>query len=115
MRVTASISTQFFFCLKNIYLFIYLFTWLRGVLVVAQGISGMSREVFHWHVGSIVMAYRLSCVPCGRWDLTTMTRVKSKSPEMQGAFLTTGPPGKSLDTAFQSIATKGTSLIFRWS
>ena len=41
---------------------------------MAQGISGMSCEVFHWCVGSIVMTYRFSCVPCGRWDLTTVTR-----------------------------------------
>ena len=43
-------------------------------MVAAQGVSDVSCKVFHRHVGTTVTAHRLSCVPCSRWDLTTVTR-----------------------------------------
>ena len=71
MKVAAFVSTQFFFLF---FFFKYFFIWPRGTLVAEQGVSDVSHKVFHWHVGSTVMAHRLSCVPCSGWDLTTVTR-----------------------------------------
>ena len=80
-----------FFCL--FYLFIYLF-WLCRDLVTARGI-------FHWrHVGfSLVVARGLSC-PVARRILVPRTGMEPTSPELEGGFLTTGPPGKPLPWRF---------------
>ena len=45
--------------------------------------------------GVIVASCRIS--PCGMWDLSSSTRNHTCIPELQGGFLTTGPPGRSLE------------------
>ena len=47
-------------------------------------------------MGSVVVA----CGPCGSWDLSSPIRIESTSPALEGRFLTTGPPGKSLEFFF---------------
>ena len=88
-------SSFFFF---NIYVFI----WLRWVLVVARGIFIAACGIFHCsvrdlslqRVGSVVAALGLSCpVACG--ILVPQPGIKSASPALEGAFLTSGPPRKS--------------------
>ena len=56
-------------------------------LVVAQGLK---------HLGSVIVARGLSCfTACG--ILVPWSGIEPTSPALQGGFLTTGPPGKSLD------------------
>ena len=46
------------------------------------------------HVGSVVVACRLSCfMTCG--ILLPQPGIEPTFPALQGGFLTTGPPGKS--------------------
>ena len=47
-------------------------------------------------MGSVVVA----CGPCDSWDLSSPIRIESTSPALEGRFLTTGPPGKSLEIFF---------------
>ena len=48
-----------------------------------------------WLMGSVVTACRFSCsVACG--ILVPQPGIEPTSPALQGIFLTTGPPGKSL-------------------
>ena len=48
-----------------------------------------------WLMSSVVTACRFSCsVACG--ILVPQPEIEPMSPELQGRFLTTGPPGKSL-------------------
>ena len=54
-------------------------------------------------LGSVVVTLGLSCpVACG--VLAPRPKTKPMSPALQGGFLTTGPPGKSLRQTFISIA-----------
>ena len=71
-------SSMFFY--STIYFFFFnLFIRLRGVLVCF----------------SPVVVYRLSCSAACR-ILVLQPGIKPASPELQGGFLTTRPPGKSL-------------------
>ena len=60
-------------------LFYFLF-WLRWVLVVHPHFLGAARELFSY----------------GMWDLVPQPGIKPTSLALEGGFLTTGPPGKSL-------------------
>ena len=65
-----------------------LFTVVRGLLSNC-GSQALER------VGSVVVACRLSCpVACG--TLVPQPGIEPTSPALEGGFLTTGPPGKSL-------------------
>ena len=84
------------------------FIWLCWVLVVALRIfvalcRSFSGGLWHsscnaWaldHVVPVVAAYQFSCsVACG--ILVPQPGIEPMSPALQGRFLTTGPPGKSL-------------------
>ena len=92
--------THFLFLFKN--LFIYLFTWLHQVLVAACGLfvaacgllSSCGTQAPE-HVGSVVAACGLSCpTACG--ILVPQPGIEPASRALEGGFLTTGPPGKSL-------------------
>ena len=65
-------------------------------LVVACGFSLSSCGVQALgHVGSVVVAHRLSCpVACG--ILVPRPGIEPTSPALEGRFFTAGPPGKSL-------------------
>ena len=78
-----------------------MFIWLRWVLVVACKIV-VSCGILLWCrdtqvVGSVVMAWELSCsTTCRTWRiLVPWLGIKPASPTLQGRFLTTGPPRKS--------------------
>ena len=52
-------------------------------------------------MGLVVAAFRHSCsVACG--ILTPQLGIEPVSPALEGGFLTTGPPGESLDPSFES-------------
>ena len=68
------------------------------------------------HVGfSLVVAYagfsfdEQASLPCGMWDLSSLTKIKSAFPALEGRFLTTGPPGKSW-RALNTAAMMGLAL-----
>ena len=81
------IECTFFF--KNIYLLI-LFIWLNWVLVAAHG---------------------LSCSTL-RGILVPQPDIKLTSPTLQGGFLTSGPPGKSLECTFKCKWKKSQNWIY---
>jgi len=83
--------------------FKYLLIWLLPVLVVARGNLVASCTISHcgvrtlwlWCVGSVVAACELSySMACG--ILVPPPGIELVSPALQGGFLTTGPPEKSL-------------------
>ena len=90
--------THSFFFLMNIYL---IFIWLHPVLVVAHRIFLVSSGPFtaahglsSYGAWASVVAV-LSCfAACG--ILVSRPGMEPASPALQGRFLTTGPPGKSL-------------------
>ena len=87
----------FFFFLK---IFIYLFIWLRRVLVAACGLlSSGVWALKHMHWGSVVVACGLSC-PAACGILVPRPGIEPASPALEGGFLTTGPPGKSPELLF---------------
>ena len=83
-----------------------LFIWLPQVLVATFGIfvavlgflsscDALALE----DTGSVVAVCRLSClVACG--ILVPRPGIEPESPALEGGFLTTGPPGKSLPYKF---------------
>ena len=84
-----------FLIFKNIYLFIYF--WLHRVLVVAQGLVSSCGTQAPEQAGSVVGACGLSCpVTCG--ILVPRPGMEPTCPLLEGGFLTTGPPGKSLNS-----------------
>ena len=97
MNITLCIAYKF----AKINNFIYLFIWLRRVLVVARGILVAACRIFHcsawaslwlWCAGS--KARGLNCpTECG--ILVPQPGIEPMSPALEGGFLTTGPPGKS--------------------
>ena len=65
-----------------------------------------------WHperAGSVVAVCGLSScgtwaqLPCGMWDLSSLTRDQTRIPSLEGGFLTTGPPGKSPIQPFREL------------
>ena len=70
------------------------------------------------HVGSVAVARRLSC-PSACGILAPPGGIKPASPALEGRFLTTGPPGKSLSNlicSFQQHREKDTIsvTILKW-
>ena len=56
----------------------------------------MCQGLPRWHTGSVVMTPGLDCpMACG--ISVPHSGIKPTSPAMEGGFLTTGPPGKSLN------------------
>ena len=98
-------STILFF-LIFIYVFL-LFIWLHRVLVATCGALSLQHAgslLLQPRVGSLAAAHGLSCprtcgIPIPR------PGIKPRSPTLEGGFLTTGSPGKSL----KSIILKGSS------
>ena len=62
------------------------------------------------HAGSVVAVRGLSC-PAAHSILVSRRGIKPGSPALEGGFLTTGPPGKSLHNLKTSL---GTSLVVQW-
>ena len=94
-----------FFVFLNIYLFIWLHRVLvaacrifhcgtQASLVVAHGLHSCNVQTLEC-AGSVVAACRLSC-PTARGILVPQPGIEPASPALEGGFLTTGPPGKSL-------------------
>ena len=89
----------FFKFLKNIYLFI----WLSLVLVAAHGIFRCSARALLpctsfslvWHAGLVASSCGMAC-----GILVPRPGIEPESPALEGGFLTTGPPGKSLYVCF---------------
>ena len=64
-----------------------------GLFVVAHSFCSSGMWALE-HVGSVVVAWGLSClVACG--ILVPRPGIKSTFPALEGRFLTTGLPGKS--------------------
>ena len=75
--------------------------WLHPVWVVAHGIFTESGSlVVHTH--SSAAERGLLVAPWGIWDFTSWPGIEPTSPALQGGFLTTWPPGKSLTWWFES-------------
>ena len=55
--------------------------------------------IFWWCMGSVVAACGISC-PAACSILVSLPGIEPASPALQGRFLTTGPPGKSLYRSF---------------
>ena len=64
-----------------------------GIVIVLGGI-------FHCDIWTVVVALGLSCcMTC--WILVPQAGLELMAPALQGRFLTTGPPGKSLVRYFK--------------
>ena len=90
----------------------YLFIQLHQVLVAACGIFHCGTRAPE-DAGSVVAARRLSCpTACG--ILVPRPGIEPVSPALEGGFLPTGPPGKSLYVFFMCfflyVGIKGISL-----
>ena len=71
-------------------------TW--DLLLWLAGFSSCDAQALE-HEGSVVVACKLSCpVACG--ILVPGPGIEPVSPALEGRFLTTGPPGKSVDLFF---------------
>ena len=57
--------------------------------------SSLCQGLPRWHTGSVVMTPRLGC-PTASGISVPQSGIKPTSPAMEGRFLTTGPPEKSL-------------------
>ena len=79
-------------CAYFILLFIYL---------AALGPSGRTQifAVLCWHLGSEVVVHGIGC-STAYGILVPQPGIKPAPPEMQGRFLTIGPPGKFVCTYF---------------
>ena len=83
-----------------IIIIIIIIIWLCRVLVLAHGVFCCGTWAPE-HMGSVVAVHGLSCpVACG--ILVPQPGIKPASPALEGGFLTTGPPGKSLFSIFIS-------------
>ena len=106
---TSSMALVILFYFVLFYLFYFIFylaasglscgTW--GILVAACRIFrcsmwGLSLR----HVGALVVAHGLSC-PAACGILVPRPGIEPVSPALEGRFLTTGPPGKSLPWLFK--------------
>ena len=65
-----------------------------GSVVAARRLSSCGARAPK-HVGSVVVACELSC-PVARGILVPRPGIEPASPALEGGFLTTGSPGKSL-------------------
>ena len=75
-------------------------------LVAERGLQGMWAQSLQL-AGSraeapVIAAHGL--LACGIWDLSSQTSDQTWVPESTGGFLTTGPPGKSLDLHLRQIS-----------
>ena len=69
-----------------------------GSVVAARGLSSCGTWTPE-HAGSVVAVHRLSCpTACG--ILVPRPGIEPESPALEGGFLTTGPPKKSLQGPF---------------
>ena len=73
-----------------------------GSFVAAHGPSSCGLQVLE-HVGSVTAGPRLSCSSaCG--ILVPQPGIEPMSPALTGGFLSTGPPGKSLQLFLESLS-----------
>ena len=77
--------------------FFFFFNLFYFILFYFLAVSGLSCSVrAPERVGSVVVARGLNCpMACG--ILVPRPGIKPASPALEGGFLTTGPPGKSLE------------------
>ena len=99
----------FFFKQASFPSFLFYLCSLRCMFAAAQGLSLAVGAVFPCQrllllqtMGSRVCRFQqlwwvVGLVTLGTWDLSSWTGIKPMSPAMAGGFLTTGPPGKSLE------------------
>ena len=75
------------------------FFFLVFVYLTVLHLSYSTQDLSLWCTDSLVEVHVLSySEPCG--ILVPKPRIEPASPELQGGFLITGPPGKSLDLGF---------------
>ena len=104
---TAPPGKPLIFLLKIILFIIFFFLFLGGVLcwvlVAACGVFVAAHRLLSScglkalslrRVGSVVVVRRLSC-PVAHGILVPQPGIEPTSPELEGGFFTTGPPGKS--------------------
>ena len=99
----------FFFKQASFPSFLFYLCSRRCMFAAAQGLSLAVGAVFPCRrllllqtMGSRVCRFQqlwwvVGLVTLGTWDLSSWTGIKPMSPAMAGGFLTTGPPGKSLE------------------
>ena len=98
LQTTPSPHPERIFFLFKKQLFIYLVALDLGCCI--------TWHLLLWRTDSLVVVRGLSS--CGAWaqllhsmwDLSSLARDKPAFPELQGGFLTTGPPGKSRELIF---------------
>ena len=67
-----------------------------------QDLDCITWDLSLWRMGVVVVAHRLTCsVACE--VLVSQPEIEPESPELQGEFPTTGPPGKSLEWIFERL------------
>ena len=71
-----------------------------GSVVATRGLSSCGARALE-RVGSVVAVRGLSC-PAACRILVPQPGIEPASPALQDGFLTTGPPGKSLQMYFES-------------
>ena len=78
------------------YLRIYVFSFfIKSLYLSALGLSCGMQDLWLWCADSLISAHRLrSSAACG--IIVPQPWFEPLSPALQGRFLTTGPPGKSL-------------------
>ena len=103
------LTTSFCVCLVGGFCFILVLCWLCWAFLAAlrlfvenQTFSSCSEQAALEHVGSVVAVHgvsnwgvQLRC-PVTRGILVPWPGIESAPPAVEGRFLTTGPPGKSL-------------------
>ena len=70
--------------------------------MAALGLSCGMRDLSWWHVDSSSFCQRAYLLH-GKWDLVPQPGMEPPPPALQGRFLTTGPPKKSLIMTFRSL------------
>ena len=75
----------------------YGYTFFLNLLIylAASGLSCGMRDLWLWCVGFLIVVCRLSCL-AANGVLLSWPGIEPGSPALQGGFLTTGLPGKSL-------------------
>ena len=82
------------FCINFMFILKYSFIYL-----IALRLSCAMRDLSLQCTSSVAMVHGLSCTPAGG-ILVHPRGIEAMSPALQGGFLTTGAPGKSLEYYF---------------
>ena len=90
---------------------VYLLMAALGLSCSSQGLHCSIWDPLLWHKGfSLVVALGLSCpVACG--ILVPQPGIEPESPALEGGFLTTRPPGKSIVKVFNDLFANRACLL----